>query len=495
MSRLFFLPALSLLLLGGCTMIPHYERPVSPTARTWPEGSAYRKTKATSSDRLANDAAWREFYRDPLFQDLISEALDNNRDYRIAIQQIETASAQFDIENASLFPSLNGEASANIQKYAARTMRFPHTPASDGSIYQRRYGVGFGVSSYEIDLWGRIRSASRAAFDRYMSDVYTRESVNITLKASVATTILNWVANNEGYLVTSDILASWRKSYDLVRESRKSGFSNDLDVAEAEEALREAEKLLEIYDRQRAQALNQLELLVGRPLTNIQKKALEEKKSLADMKPFPDVPAGLPSDLIGRRPDILAAERTLLAANDDIGEARAEFFPKIQITASNGSASSGIKRLFQPGMGAWDVAPQITLPLFDEGRLMAQLKQTKASKKMEIARYEKSIQTGFKEVADALASRETYVRESSAQDGFVSASQRQYLLSRARFDAGSDSYLQTLVAQRTYLNAVTEGISIHLAQQSNTVMLYKALGGGWENVTPAHPFRIDEHIL
>lgn len=476
-------------------MIPHYERPASPVGKTWPNGSAYRNTKGVSSDAVKSDAAWRDFYRDPLLQSLIAEALENNRDYRVAIQQIETAGAQFDIENASLFPSLTGNASGNIQKYAARTMRFPHTPASQGSIYQRQYGVGFGVSSYEIDLWGRIRSASRSAFDHYMSDVYTRESVNITLKASVATTVLNWVANNEGYQLTSDILKSWQKSYDLVLEARKSGSSSDLDVAEAEEALREAEKQLEIYDRQRAQALNQLELLVGRPLTDAQKNALEGKKALADIVDFPDIPEGLPSDLIGRRPDILAAEHTLLAANDDIGEARAEFFPKIQITASNGTASSGIKRLFRSGMGAWDVAPQITLPIFDEGRLTAQLKQSKANKRMEIARYEKSIQTGFREVADALAARETYVRETTAQDCFVSASQRQYRLSRARFEMGSDSYLQTLVAQRTYLNAVTEGISIHLGQRSNAVTLYKVLGGGWENETPKRPFRIGEHIL
>ena len=476
-------------------MIPHYERPASPVAQTWPKGSAYRNTEASLADTLKSDSGWRDVYRDPLLQSFITESLENNRDYRIAVQQIETASAQFDIENASLFPTLNGNASANIQKYAARTMRFPNTPVSPGSIYQRKYGVGFGVSAYEVDLWGRIRSASRAAFDRYMSDVYAHDSVNITLKASVATTVLNWVANNEGYQLTSDILKSWQKSYDLVLESRKSGSSNDLDVAEAEEALREAEKQLEIYDRQRAQAFNQLELLVGKPLTEAQKIALEEKKSLADIMAFPDVPAGLPSDLIGRRPDILSAEHTLLAANDDIGEARAEFFPKIQITAANGTASSGIKRLFRAGMGAWDVAPQITLPLFDEGRLTAQLKQTKANKRMEIARYEKSIQTGFREVADALAARETYVRETAAQDSFASASQRQYRLSRARFEEGADSYLQTLVAQRTYLNAMTEGISIHLAQRSNAVTLYKALGGGWEHLPPVHSFHIGEHIL
>ncbi|WP_264786370.1 efflux transporter outer membrane subunit, partial [Gluconobacter cerinus] len=457
MPRNLSLSSLVCLLLGGCTLIPHYDRPASPVTQTWPKGSAYRNTEISSADTIKSDAGWRDFYRDPVLQSLIAEALENNRDYRIAVQQIETASAQFDIENASLFPTLNGNASANIQKYAARTMRFPNTPVSQGSIYQRQYGVGFGISSYEIDLWGRIRSASRAAFDRYMSDVYARDSVNITLKASIATTVLNWVANNEGYRLTSDILSSWQKSYDLVLESRKSGSSNDLDVAEAEEALREAEKQLEIYDRQRAQAFNQLELLVGKPLTEVQKTALDEKKSLVDILAFPDVPAGLPSDLIGQRPDIISAEHTLLAANDDVGEARAEFFPKIQITAANGTASSGIKRLFRPGMGAWDIAPQITVPLFDEGRLTAQLKQAKANKRAEIARYEKTIQTGFREVADALAARETYARETVAQDSFASASQRQYQLAHARFEEGADSYLQTLVAQRTYLNAMTEG--------------------------------------
>lgn len=491
-------PTLSIglaLLLGGCTMIPTYHRPKAPIAQTWPGGTAYQSAENTPRNALADRTHWQAFYQDPVMQSLIASALQTNRDYRIARQQIDTASAQFDIETASLFPTLDGTASAQVQKYQSRIMHLPTSTSANAPIYLRRYGLGFGVSAYEVDLWGRIRSASRAAFDRYMGDVFTREAVNISLKASVATAMLNWVANNEGYHLTNTLMTSWQHSYDLVQESLKTGSANALDLAEAEEALRAAQRQVAIYDRQRAQALNEIELLVGRPLTPAEKTALKTRKSLADVKPFPGLPAGLPSELIQRRPDILAAEQQLRAANDDIGAARADFFPKIQITASNGTASNNIKHLFQSGMGAWDIAPQITVPFFDAGRLTAQLKQVKATRRIDVSRYEKTVQTAFREVADALAARETFLRERKAQDQFTAAAMRQYHLAQARFDSGSDSYLQTLIAQRTWLNAVTAGIAIHLSQQANIVTLYKSLGGGWTTPQKDRPFKLTEHIL
>ncbi|MCG4261946.1 efflux transporter outer membrane subunit [Acetobacter senegalensis] len=480
------------LMLGGCTMIPHYDRPAAPVARAYPAGSAYQYDPTSAPVLSADQVAWQDFYRDPVIRDLIQEGLANNRDYRIAQQQIQAASAQFDIENAALFPNLNGTAGASVQKFQSNIL---HGYPGSGALFTRRYGVGFGISAYEVDLWGRVRSASQAAFDRYMNDVFNRESVDIALKASIATTVLNWVANNQGCLTTTDILKTWQKTYDLIAEEKRTGSANDLDVAEAEEALREAQKQLEIYERQRAQALNQLVLLVGHDLSEAQKRALERKRTLTDVTPFPDVPAGLPSDLLARRPDVLAAEQTLKASNDDIGEARAEFFPRIQLTADNGTASNNIKHLFQSGMGAWDVAPTITMPLFDAGRLTAQLKQAKARKRSEIASYERTVQNAFREVADALAARGTYMRQSEAQRLFVGASNRQFTLASARFSAGAESYLDTLVAQRTYFNAVVEGIAVELSRLSNSVTLYQALGGGWGAITPNPPFRVEEHIL
>ncbi|OUJ07302.1 efflux transporter outer membrane subunit [Gluconobacter sp. DsW_058] len=475
------------LLLSGCTMIPDYHRPAAPVATAWPNKAA--DVAATDGGSLEN---WRAFYRDPVLQSLIETALANNRDLQIAQHQVEASSAQFDIENAALFPTLNGTAGANVQKMNSRIWSLSQ---GNGPFYMRQYAVGFGVSAYEVDLWGRIRSASRASFDRYVADELGRESMRLSIIASVSTAMLNWVANNQALLVTQNVLANRRHTYDLVKQTADVGTGTQLDVAEAEAALRDAEANLQIYTRQREQAMNQLELLVGTPLTPSVRANLEHKAALEDVVSFPEVPEGLPSDMIARRPDILSAEQALRAANDDIGAARAEFFPKIQITAANGTASNNITRLFQSGMGAWNVAPQITLPLFDAGRLTAELHQAKARKREEIARYEKTVQTAFREVADALAGRGTYLEQLHAQNALVQAGGRQYQLALARFKAGYDPYLDTLVAQRTLYSAQLGAITTHLQQMSNTVTLYKALGGGWNETLPARKDAVINHVL
>ena len=475
------------LLLSGCTMIPDYHRPAAPVATAWPNKAA--DVAATDGGSLEN---WRAFYRDPVLQSLIETALANNRDLQIAQHQVEASSAQFDIENAALFPTLNGTAGANVQKMNSRIWSLSQ---GNGPFYMRQYAVGFGVSAYEVDLWGRIRSASRASFDRYVADELGRESMRLSIIASVSTAMLNWVANNQALLVTQNVLANRRHTYDLVKQTADVGTGTQLDVAEAEAALRDAETNLQIYTRQREQAMNQLELLVGTPLVPSVRADLEHKASLEDVVPFPDVPEGLPSGMIARRPDILSAEQVLRAANDDIGAARAEFFPKIQITAANGTASNNITRLFQSGMGAWNVAPQITLPLFDAGRLTAELHQAKARKKEEIARYEKTVQTAFREVADALAGRGTYLEQLHAQNALVQAGGRQYQLALARFKGGYDPYLDTLVAQRTLYSAQLGAITTHLQQMSNTVTLYKALGGGWNETLPPRKDAMINHVL
>jgi len=477
------------LLLSGCTMIPNYHRPAAPVAPTWPQGAAYKPDRNTTAATLSD---WRTFYRDPVMQSLIARALDNNRDLRIAQHQAEAASAQFDIENASLFPTLNGGALADVQKIYSRTYSLSQ---NSGAFYLREYAVGFGVSAYEVDLWGRIRSASQSSFDRYMADALNQQSMRISVISGTAIAMLNWVANNQAVLVTQNVLNSRRHTYDLVRQTRQVGTGTELDVAQAESALHDAETNLQIYTRQRAEALNQLELLVGEPLPPETLQSLATKTSLETVSPFPDIPAGLPSDMINRRPDILAAEHTLRSANDDIGAARAEFFPKIQITAANGTASNNITRLFQSGMGAWNIAPQITLPLFDAGRLTAQLKQARAHKKEEIAQYEKTVQTAFREVANALAGRGTYLDQLTAQDALVSASSRQYTLAMTRFKAGYDPYLDTLIAQRTLYSAQLGGITTRFQTLSNTVTLYKTLGGGWQGPIPQRHSPLSDHIL
>ncbi|KXV56137.1 transporter [Acetobacter tropicalis] len=476
-------------LLGGCTMIPHYHRPAAPVPTAWPSRGE-RPTQAKDDTALMQD--WRDFYRDPVMQNLIAMALENNRDLRIAQQQTLAASSQFDIENAALFPTLNGTAGANIQKMNSHIWSLSRT---DEPIYMRQYAVGFGVSAYEVDLWGRIRSASRASFDRYMASVLNQQAMRLSIISSVATAMLNWVANTQALTLTQAVLANRQRTYDLVRQTADVGTGTQLDVAEAESALHDVETNVEIYTRQKAEAFNQLTLLVGMPLPDATVQSLNTKASLEAVTVFPEVPEGLPSEMIARRPDIRAAEADLRAANDDIGAARAEFFPKIQITAANGTASNNITRLFQSGMGAWNVAPQITLPLFDAGRLTAQLKQAHSRKSEEVARYEKTVQQGFREVADALIGRETYTRQTSAQQKAVAANQRQYDLALQRYMAGYDPYLETLVAQRALYAAQLSAITTQLQTLSNSVTLYKVLGGGWNDTPPKRKSSFKEHIL
>jgi outer membrane protein, multidrug efflux system len=481
---------LAALLLSGCTMIPNYHRPAAPVASGWPGGAPYDDALHRAEVGLAD---WRAFYRDPVMQRLIETALVNNRDLHIAQHQVEAASAQFDIENAALFPTLDGGALANVEKIYSRTYSLSQT---GGPFYLREYAVGFGVSAYEVDLWGRIRSASQAAFDRATANALDREAMRLSVIADVAAAMLTWVADNQAVLVTQQVLDNRRHTYALVKQSADIGTGTQLDVAQAESAVHDAETNLAVYTRQRAQALDQLTLLVGAPIDAGTMQGLSAKTSLQSVLDFPDVPAGLPSDMIARRPDILSAEDNLRASNDDIGSARAEFFPKIQITAANGTASNNITRLFQSGMGAWNIAPQITLPLFDAGRLTAQIKVARAQKKQEIARYEKTIQTAFKEVADALAGRGTYVGQLQSQDALIAASSRQYALALQRFQGGYDPYLDTLVAQRTLYAAQLGGITTRLSAMANMVTLYKALGGGW-NPQPAQPVPapLSDHIL
>lgn len=475
------------LTLAGCTMIPDYHRPTAPIAKEWPTDA--KGSTSVDASELEN---WRDFYRDPVLRSLIETALTNNRDLQIAQHQVEASSAQFDIENAALFPTLNGTAGANVQKMNSRIWSLSQ---GSGPFYMRQYAVGFGVSAYEVDLWGRIRSASRASFDRYVGDELGRESMRLSIIASVSTAMLNWVANNQALRVTQNVLENRRHTYSLVKQTADVGTGTQLDVAEAEAALRDAETNLQIYTRQRDQAMNQIELLVGTPLTPGTRQELEHKTSLEEVVPFPEVPEGLPSDMINRRPDILSAEQALRAANDDIGAARADFFPKIQITAANGTASNNITRLFQSGMGAWNVAPQITLPLFDAGRLTAQLHQAKARKKEEISRYEKTVQTAFREVADALAGRSTYLEQLQSQMLLVNAGNRQYQLALARFRGGYDPYLETLVAQRTLYEAQLGAIETKLQQILNTITLYKTLGGGWSEIVASRKNSLTNRIL
>jgi outer membrane protein, multidrug efflux system len=468
----------SALMLAGCTLIPNYKRPDAPIPSHYPSGQAYG-TGATGAD--APELGWRNFFRDPVISDLIAIGLDQNRDLRVAAEQVTAMRAQFVSQRADLFPTVDMGANAMVEREPAGIFQVPG-PATP--IYTREYQLGLGVSSYEVDLFGQVRSMTRRAFEQYLGQEDNRRAVQIALIGSVATAYLGWLADHQSLDITNDTVKSRQDSLDLIRHMLTEGAGTDRDVAEAEMALHEAQVNQQRFTRNLAQDLNQLTLLLGTDIPADLLRRMQQEGTLDTVASFPDVPAGLPSSLLERRPDITEAEHALLAANANIGAARAAFFPTILLTGSGGTAAPSVTSLFSPGTAAWTLAPQVTVPIFDAGRNSANLAMAKAQKREEIDRYEKSIQTAFREVADALAGKGTYAAQQQAQTELVASSVRDYRLSEARYRSGADNYLNTLIAQRSLYSSQLDLVTTRLEALSNRVILYKVLGGGWQEHTP-----------
>jgi multidrug efflux system outer membrane protein len=470
--------AAALVTLAGCTLIPKYERPAAPVSASYPTG---RDSTAETSGAHGNDVAggvqaaslgWRDFFTDPVLRDLIALALANNRDLRVSALNVQAAQAEYRIQDAQLLPTLNATASADFERLS---------PAQTGAVASNTHytSLGLGVASYEIDLFGRLRSLSREAQEEYLSLVDTKLSAQISLVAQVAATYLAWLADRDALRLSSETTDTQQRYFDLRTLTLSQGSGTELDVAQAESSLRTSQASVEQYTRQVAQDFDALVLLLGTPPRADLQARMMATSGLAAEASFPELAAGLPSDLLERRPDIRAAEHTLLAANANIGAARAAFFPQVTLTASGGTASGGLNHLFGAGTGTFSFVPQISIPIFDGGSNQAKLDYAKVEKRIEIASYEKAIQSAFRDVADALAARETYVRQLDMQTRLVEADDRYRTISQMRFEAGVDDYLGVLVAQSSLFAAQLARINLELAERQNLVTLYKALGGGW----------------
>lgn len=452
--------------LSGCSLIPDYQRPAAPVASQYPQGPAY--APAVVADQAAAEQGWRTVFRDPALQRLIDSALRNNRDLRVAALNVEAYRAQYRIQRADLFPAVNAGASGSRQ-------RVPADLSTSGQAgISSQYGVNLGVSAYELDLFGRIRSLGRQALETYLASDEARRSTQIGLVASVANAYLTWEADRELLGLTQDTLGAYEQSLRLTRRSSDVGVASALDVSQARTSVQGARASLAAYQRQVAEDENALVVLLGAPLPG----DLPAPLPLA-AEPVAQVPVGLPSDLLVRRPDIRQAEHALLAANANIGAARAAFFPSITLTANAGAASAQLGNLFKGGQGSWTFAPSINLPIFTAGSLKASLDYSKLQKDIEVARYQKSIQTAFQEVADGLAARKTFADQLQAQGDLVHASQDYYRLAERRYRIGVDSNLTFLDAQRSLFSNQQTLISDRLAQRVAEVNLYRALGGGW----------------
>ncbi|MFJ0779857.1 efflux transporter outer membrane subunit, partial [Bordetella bronchiseptica] len=440
-----------------------------------PGGRAYAGAGAPA----AADVGWRDFFGDPLLQELLALSLANNRDLRVAALNVEAARAQYRIQRADLAPSVGVGGTGSVQRTPADL-----NPSGQAGI-SRSYQVGASLSTWELDLFGRIRSLSEQALQLYLAQDETRLATQLTLVAETANAYLTLRADQELLALTRQTLAAQQESYKLTRQSYDLGVATELDLSQAEISLRTAERNLSQYTRMAAQDRNALVLLVGQPLPAGIGAQLDQAVALPDGVVLADLPAGLPSDLLARRPDIRAAEHQLQAANASIGAARAAFFPRISLTGSAGTASASLGGLFDAGSGAWSFAPQISVPIFAGGALRASLDLAKIQKDIGIARYEQAIQSGFREVSDALAGRGTLQEQIRSQELLVQANQRAYDLSQQRYQQGIDNYLSVLDSQRSLYTAQQTLVETRLARLSNLIQLYKALGGGWSERTVA----------
>ncbi|MBB3844973.1 efflux transporter outer membrane subunit [Xanthomonas arboricola] len=471
--------------LSGCTLMPRYARPDAPVPERFAgtELSTASTTIDTASPEQAIDIAnigWRQVFTDPALQQVIALALENNRDLRVAALNIEVARAQYRVERAALLPAVQGTGTANNARTPSE-LAIPGQP----QVF-RTYSANIGVSAYELDLFGRVRSLKEQALQQFLSTAEARRSTHISLVAEVATAYLTLAADQQLLQLAQSTLSSQGDSYRLQQRSFELGVASQLSLRQAQTTVESARVDVERYTAQVAQDRNALVLLVGTQVpAELLPQALPDGASV-DGNVLTSVPAGLPSQLLQRRPDILEAERNLRAANANIGAARAAFFPSISLTASTGSSSSSLSNLFDSGTRAWSFVPTLTLPIFNAGRNRANLDMAKANRDIEVAQYEKAIQSAFREVSDALAQRETLGRQLQAQQALVDATADSYRLSQARFERGVDSYLQALDAQRALYSAQQNLITTQLSRFTNLATFYKAMGGGWlQSADPA----------
>jgi outer membrane protein, multidrug efflux system len=472
MRKLLSLLAITAVLLPGCTMIPEYTRPEAPIAAGWPSGPAYKETPVKEGAPLATDLQWRAFFKDEQLREIIETALQNNRDLRVASLNVERARALYRVQRAELLPTVNAAGTASKE-------RVPGILSQAGQAATvELYNVNLGISSWEIDFFGRIRSLKDAALEQYLATEQARVSAQISLVAEVANTYLTLAADRENLKLARSTLAAQQATYETIRRRAEVGASSDLDLRQAQTRVDAARVDIARYTSQVALDENALTLLVGSSVpSGLLPAELGEVMALKDFTP------GLPSEVLLRRPDILQAENLLKAANANIGAARAALFPRITLTTSIGTTSDQLSGLFKSDSNTWLFAPQVVVPIFD-ARTWSAYDVANVDREISLTQYEKAIQVAFREVADALAQRGTLGDELEAQQSLVYASAESYRLSDARYARGIDNYLSVLDAQRSLYSAQQGLIAIRLARLTNLVTLYKVLGGGGESVSP-----------
>jgi multidrug efflux system outer membrane protein len=455
---------------GGCALAPPYERPEAPVPSAWPDGPAYEKIRSVPDAAGAAGIAWRHFFTDERLQKVIETALDNNRDLRLAALNVQRARAVYGIQRSALFPEVSAVANGSKQ-------RIPADLSSSGeAVTAERYDVNLGIFEWEIDFFGRIRSLKDQALETFLATEQARRSAQILMVSAVADTYLTLVADRENLNLAEATYKTQKYTYGLIKQRCAVGLGSELDLNRAQTQVDIARGDMARYTQLAARDENALRLLVG---TSLPLPTTEMPADLAHIEPFEKVFAGISSEVLLSRPDILRAEYLLKAAHANIGAARAALFPRVSLTTAVGAASSDLSGLFDAGSDTWLFAPQVTLPVFD-ARLWSALDVTKTEREIVLVQYEKAIQSAFREVADTLAVQGTVGLRLSAQQSLVGSAAATYRLSKARYDKGIDSYLSVLDAQRALFAARQGLVALRLAELANQVRLYAVLGGGGE---------------
>ncbi|MGD9825446.1 efflux transporter outer membrane subunit [Desulfobacter sp.] len=452
--------------LGGCSLAPKYQQPRTPISDTWPQGEAYGDTQSVSGIPTAQELNWQDFFTDQKLKKIIETALDNNRDLRIAALNVEKARAQYGVQRAELFPAVDASGARSEERRSNDLI----DPEASRNVEQ--YNVDLGIASWEIDFFGRIRSLKDQALEEYMATEQARRSAQIALISEVARTYLTLAADRELLNLARFTFKNQQDSYTLILANYHTGLATRIDLRRAQTQADVARRDVQYYIQLAAQDLNALNLLAG---TQVPEAMLPN--DLSSVPPVNGIWAGLSSQTLLNRPDIVAAEHRLKGAYAFIGAARAAFFPRISLTASMGTASDELSGLFGSGSDTWNFVPGISMPIFDT-RVWAALRVSKADRKIILTEYEKAIQTAFRETADALAVQGTIDLQVAAQESIVDAATETYSLSDERYNLGIDGYLSVLDAHRSLYAEQQSLISLQLAKMANQVNLYTVLGGG-----------------
>lgn len=478
-NRLFHraaLPALIMLALAGCSLAPKYERPEAPVPAQYPDASAVNNSGPNSAQTVApnaqtsSDLGWSEFFSDPRLKSLIGLALANNRDMRIAVERVQEARAQYGIADSDRYPTLGVGGNAQIT-------RNPENLRMNGAQSEsvtRYYQAGVGMTAFELDFFGRVKNLSEAAYQQYLATAQARRTVHINLVAQVAEAYFRLRTAQQLDVLMRNTLQSRENTMSLVQARYDAGVASALDLNQARGQLETVRADLAGIQRAQSQAQNALHLLLGtEPPADLPKPAIFGRDQV-----LAAIPVGLPSELLTRRPDILGAENGLLSANANVGAARAAFFPNISITGLLGFASPQLGGLFGSGQRFWQFSPQLQVPIFSGG-ISGNLDLAKARKNIAVAQYEKTIQTAFREVADALAGEATYSGQLDALRSLQASASESLKLAQLRYETGIDSFLQVQNAEVDLYTTQRNLLQTGMDSLMNRVELYKALGGGW----------------